>query len=260
MKHLLSSASILCLGIALAGPALSQQETTTGPAELSAGERQQLHDEVRAYLLENPEIIMEALQVLEERREVEAKQADLDVLASNHAAIYNDGHSFVTGNPDGDVTIVEFSDYRCGYCKKAHPEIAKLLASDPNIRLIVKDFPILGPDSIAAGRMAIAAHAMDSSKFGELHEALIAYPGGMTEDTAYRIAENSGYDAATLKEAAESDETTRKLEENYRLAQELGLRGTPSFIIGDEVIRGYVPAEDMEVIIAETRDSATKSN
>ncbi len=260
MKRLLSSASIVCLGAMLAGPALSQQASTTSPSDLSTPERQQLRDEVRAYLLENPEVIMEALQVLEERRDQQAKQADLDTLAANHAAIYEDGHSFIAGNPDGDVTIVEFSDYRCGYCKKAHPEITKLLDSDPNIRLIVKEFPILGPDSIAAGRMAIAALAADPSKFTELHEALIAYPGSLTGDIAYRIAENAGYDTQALKEVAESDDTTKKLEENYRLAQELGLRGTPSFIIGDEVIRGYVPAEDMEIIIAETRDNATTSN
>ncbi|MEM7176255.1 MAG: DsbA family protein [Pseudomonadota bacterium] len=260
MKRFLSSASIICLGAVLAGPALAQQASTTAPSALDVAERQQLRDEVRAYLLENPEVIMEALQVLEERRELQAKQSDLDTLATNQAAIYDDGHSFVAGNPEGDVTIVEFSDYRCGYCKKAHPEITKLLKSDPNIRLIVKEFPILGPDSIAAGRMALAALAVDPKKFNELHEALIAYPGSLTEEVAYRIAENAGYAAETLKEAAESDETSRKLEENYRLAQELGLRGTPSFIIGDEVIRGYVPAEDMEIIISETRDNATTSN
>ncbi|MEM7669715.1 MAG: DsbA family protein, partial [Pseudomonadota bacterium] len=230
-------------------------------SSLSQGQRQQLRAEVRAYLLENPEVIVEALQLLEERRAQEALQADRDLVSNNFQAIYEDGHSYVGGNPEGDVTLVEFSDYRCGFCKQAHPDIARVLQADPNVRLIIKEFPILGPDSVAAGRMAIAAKALDEGRYGGLNDALMSYPGNLTERAAYRIAESEGYDVDSLRELAASDETTVKLEANYRLAQTIGIRGTPGFIVGDEIIRGLLPANELLALIdAERREARAQSN
>ncbi|MBY8975773.1 thioredoxin domain-containing protein [Rhodobacteraceae bacterium NNCM2] len=254
MNRFSAVAAALCMSLVYTAPAMAQQSTAL--SSMSPAERAEFQSEVRAYLLENPEVILEALEILEERREQQAQAADLNIIRSNSEAIFEDGYSFVAGNPDGDITIVEFTDYRCGYCKQAHPEVASLIASDPNIRLIVKEFPILGPESVAAGRMALAAVEVDASLFGELNERLMSFPGNLTEDMAYRIAGNVGYDVDALKAEAESDATTAKLEENYRLAQELGLRGTPSFILSDEVIRGYVPAADMKKMIAEKRHAA----
>ena len=117
---------------------------------MSKAEREAFREEIRSYLLENPEVIYEAIQILEERRKNAAADADRDLVASNADAIYNDGHSWASDNADTDITVVEFLDYRCGYCKRAHPEVAELLERDPKIKLIVKEFPILGPDSVKA--------------------------------------------------------------------------------------------------------------
>ena len=212
-----------------------------------------LRDEIRAYLLENPEVILEAIQLLEDRRNQAAAEADSDLIAAHADAIFNDGHSHVLGNPDGDVTLVEFSDYRCHYCKKAHPDLKALLEQDPDIRLIIKEFPILGPDSTVAGRMALAALSLDPSLYPGLNDALMAFPGNLTEQAAYRIAQAEGYDITELKDVAASAEIDAQLEANYQLAQVLGLQGTPSFILGDEIIRGYLPLDDLKAVVAEVR-------
>ena len=220
---------------------------------MTPGERSEFRNEVRNYLLENPEVIFEAIQILEQRRNLAAQQADRDLLLSQRDAIYNDGFSFVGGNPDGDITLVEFLDYRCGFCKRAHPEVQEVLDRDPNVRLIVKEFPILGPDSVAAGRMALAALDLDRSKYEELSDALMTYDGNLTEQVAFKIAGNVGYEISALKEKAASDEIDAQLQQNYALAQALGLQGTPAFIVGNEVIRGYLPVDDLLGAIRDAR-------
>lgn len=220
---------------------------------MTPGERSEFRNEVRNYLLENPEVIFEAIQILEERRNVASQQADRDLLASQMEAIYEDGFSFIGGNPDGDITLVEFLDYRCGYCKRAHPEVQEVLDRDPNVRLIVKEFPILGPDSVAAGRMALAALDLDPGKYADLGDALMGYNGNLTEQAAFKIAGSLGYDIPALKERSASPEIEARLQQNYALAQALGLQGTPAFIVGNEVIRGYLPVDEMLSAIQDAR-------
>ena len=249
MRRILSSFALAC---ALAVP----MAASAGPLDLdnmSEADRDQFRAEVRAYLLENPEVIFEAIQILEERRNLAAQQADVQMIADNAEALFNDGYSYVGGNPDGDVTVVEFIDYRCGYCKKAHPEIQELLERDPNVRLIVKEFPILGPDSVRAGKMALAALAIDAGKYKALSDELMSYRGNLTEQVAYRIAGSVGYDIAELKERAGSNEIDDKLNRNYQVAQALRLEGTPAFVVGTEVIRGYLPVDDMLAAVQEAR-------
>ena len=212
---------------------------------MTDAERAAFREEVRAYLLQNPEVIFEAIQILEQKRNLAAEQADRDLLLSLTDKIYNDGFSFIGGNPEGDITVVEFLDYRCGYCKRAHPEIQEVLDRDPNVRLIVKEFPILGPDSISAGKMALAALDLDSSRYEELGDRLMTYPGNLTEQAAYKIAGEAGYDLVELKTRANSEVIEERMQTNYQLAQALGLQGTPAFIVGSEIIRGYLPVEDM---------------
>lgn len=245
--------AMMAAGLTIAGPA------TAEPLDLSAmseEDRAQFRAEVRAYLLENPEVIFEAIQILEQRRSQQAADADRQMVAQHAEAIFNDGFSFVGGNPDGDVTVVEFLDYRCGYCKRAHPDVLELVERDPNIRLVLKEFPILGPESVRAGKMALAALALDRSKYAELNDALMSYHGNLTEQVAYRIAGELGYDIAALKDKANSTEIDDQLSRNYQLAQALRLEGTPAFIVGDEVIRGYLPLEDMMAAVADSRAAA----
>lgn len=225
-------------------------------SSMNEDERAQFRSEVRAYLLEHPDVIFEAIQILEQRRNVAAQDADRQLVSANAESIYSDGHSWVGGNLDGDVTVVEFLDYRCGYCKRAHPEIAEMLDRDPNIRLIVKEFPILGPDSVKAGKLALAALAIDADKYKDLSDELMDYRGNLTEQAAYQIAGNLGFDIAELKERAGSAEIDDRLNENYQLAQALGLQGTPAFIVGSEIIRGYLPVDEMLSAVNDARSAA----
>ncbi|MEM8791421.1 MAG: DsbA family protein [Pseudomonadota bacterium] len=241
------------LGLLVLVPAIAVAQGTAGPTDLDEADRQKLRAEIRAYLLENPEVLVEALGILEDRRALEAEAADKALIAANKQNIFNDGHSFVGGNPDGDVTLVEFLDYRCGFCKQAHPQIVELLEADPNVRLVVKEFPILGPESVAAGRMAIAAAAIDNDRYEALNDALMNFPSNLTERAAYQIAASVGYDPQALRAEADSDATTEKLEANYELARAMGLNGTPSFILEDEIIRGLLPAPQMQALIDEKR-------
>ena len=249
MRPLLSSL-VIATTLAMAGTATSQSLDFSG---MSEEERAAFRDEVRSYLLENPEVIFEAIQILEQRRELASRQADRDLIAAHSEAIFNDGFSYVGGNVDGDVTVVEFLDYRCGYCKRAHPEVQEMLDRDPNIRLVVKEFPILGPDSVAAGKMALAALEADASRYKELGDALMTYPGNLTEEAAYRIAGDLGYDIAELKERAGSTEVDDLINRNYQLAQALGIQGTPAFVIGSEILRGYLPVNDMMKVVESAR-------
>ena len=242
--------------LALAGALLAPMSAMSDPLDLdtmSEADRAQFRAEVRAYLLENPEVIFEAIQILEQRRNMAANEADRQMVLDNADALFNDGFSWVGGNPDGDVTVVEFLDYRCGYCKRAHPEIQELLDRDPNVRLIVKEFPILGPDSVRAGKIALAALEIDGDKYETLNDELMNYQGNLTEQVTYRIAGDVGYDIAELKELAGSAGIDDKLNRNYQVARALQLEGTPAFVVGTEVIRGYLPVEDMLAAVQEAR-------
>jgi len=255
MRRTLAAAALV-LATALGGAAVAQEQSTPTLSDMSPAEREALRIEIRAYLLEHPEVLMEAIQELEKRRDADAKKADAELIADNSDALFHDPNTWVGGNPDGDVTLVEFSDYRCGYCKRAFPELKKLLERDPNIRFVIKEFPILGPDSVAAASMAMAALKVDRSKYGDLHDTLMRFNGQLTEAAAYRIAGNIGYDIANLKRTAASDEVKARIGETYELADTLGLRGTPSFVLGDRIIRGYLPIDAMLAAVVEVRTAA----
>ena len=141
--------------------------------------------------------------------------------------------------------------------KRAHPEVEELLERDPRIKIVVKEFPILGPDSVTAGRMALAALDIDPGKYKALNDALMNHKGNLTESAAYQVAASVGYDIANLKERAESELISERLNKNYQLAQTLGLQGTPAFIIGKQIIRGYLPVDDMLAVVEEERAAAS---
>jgi protein-disulfide isomerase len=243
----------LAVALALPGLAPAQQQSRPALSDMTETEREALRTEIRAYLLDYPEVLMEAINILEARRKADTRQADAALIAASSEQLYNDPDSWVFGNPDGDVTLVEFADYRCGYCKKAHPEVRELLKRDPNIRLVVKEYPILGPDSMAAARMALAALDLDPANFEALNDALMRFEGQLTEATAYQIASRVGYDIAALKKRAASAEIEARIGDNYALARTLGLQGTPSFILGNQIIRGYLPIDRMLAAVAEAR-------
>ncbi len=251
--HRAIATATLALALVIPGPTPAQEQSLPVLSDMTEAERDAFRAEVRAYLLEYPEVLMEAIKVLEDRRDASTREADAELIASHGEQLFHDPNSWVGGNPDGDVTLVEFSDYRCGYCKKAHPELQELLRRDPDIRLVVKEFPILGPDSVAAARIATAALDLDRSKYGALNDALMSFGGPLTEAAAYRIAGNTGYDIAALKARAASAEIEARIADTYALAKAMGLQGTPSFVLGNQIIRGYLPVDRMLAAVAKAR-------
>lgn len=203
--------------------------------------------QVRSYLLQNPEVIFEAVAVFEQRNATAQADMDVALLEANADALFNDGHSWVGGNPDGDVTLVEFLDYRCGFCKRAHDEVAALLDVDGNIRLIVKEFPILGPESELASRFAVAVLRLAGDEAYEtVHDTLMQHDGAITPDYLDDLATSLDLDFEVIVAEMESNDVTDILAENRALAQRLQISGTPTFVMETEMIRGFV---DSDVLI-----------
>lgn len=222
--------------------------------ELSDAERAQFRAEVRAYLMENPEVIMEAVDALREKEANAQAQADVDLVSVNAKAIFDDGYSWVGGNPEGDITLVEFLDYRCGYCKKAHDELAKLLKKDGNIRLIVKEFPILGEQSVLASRFAVAVKQVaGDDSYKAMNDALMAFRGDVTPASLRRMASTFGLDMDAIEAVMDSDAVTQEIAETRALAQRLQITGTPTFVMKDELLRGYLPYDQMKALLDEKR-------
>lgn len=241
------TAAAMALGLALPAHALDLDN-------FDAADRETLHAEIRAYLLENPEVIMEAVAVLEKRQNAGQAQADEALISANAEAIFEDGQSWVGGNPDGDVTLVEFMDYRCGYCQRAKSEVAGLLQDDGDIRFILKEFPILGDESVRASRFAIATRQVAGDKaYKAVHDALMAYNGTMNEAAFTRMADTLGLDANAIVAGMDSDSVTRVIANNHALGQTLQLSGTPSFVMGNQMLRGFVPQSALQDVVDEIR-------
>lgn len=236
------------------GTPASAQSAGFDLQSMTPEQREAFGEAVRSYLMENPQVIMEAVAVLEQRESQQQAEADVALVQSNAEALFDDGFSWVGGNPDGDVTIVEFIDYRCGYCRRAHPEVEELIASDGNIRIIVKEFPILGEASLVSSRFAVATHLVaGDDAYKSVHDALVGLEGNPSEAALRRIAQTFGYDADAILAKMDDDEVTRRIAETRALAQRMQINGTPSFVMGNEMIRGYVPLDGMRQIIAQVR-------
>ncbi|WP_417245567.1 DsbA family protein [Celeribacter sp.] len=244
----LGAAALLTASTAIAASAFDITDMTDA-------EREAFRAEVRAYIMENPEMIMEEAYEVYQQRQSEAQVAnDADLIAQSADVIYDDENDAVYGNPDGDIVLVEFSDYRCGYCKKAYPDVQALLEKDGNIKLIVKEFPILGEASILAGRFAVATKLVEGNEaYLKLHDELMQARGDVSEGSLRRLANGLEIDADAVIAQMESDEVTAILARNYQLAQDLQISGTPAFILGDQMLRGYLPYDAMVEIVAEVR-------
>ncbi|MEL6886275.1 MAG: DsbA family protein [Pseudomonadota bacterium] len=240
---------ILAIGFVAALPAVALDLS-----QMTDEQRQIFREEVRAYLMDNPQVIMEAVAVLEEREAEAQAKADLTLVSDNAAEIFDDGYSYVGGNPDGDITLVEFLDYKCGFCKRAHGEVGKLLETDGNIRLIVKEFPILGEQSLLASRFAVATKQVaGGDAYKGVSDALMELSGDVTLPALRRMANTFGLDADEIEAAMDTEAVTAELRATRALAQKLNITGTPTFVLEDELLRGYLPYDQMEVIVADKR-------
>lgn len=221
---------------------------------MSEAERAAFGEAVRDYLMENPEVILEAVNSLEERQRAEQAEADDMLVQVNAEEIFDDGFSWVGGNPEGDITVVEFLDYRCGYCRRAHPEVSELIESDGNIRYVVKEFPILGPDSEASSRFAVATKQLfGDAAYKAVSDALMELKASADDATLRRLAESLDLDADAILERMDDPQVTEVLVRTRSLAQRLQISGTPTFVMGGEMLRGYLPLEGMQQVIAEER-------
>lgn len=253
----------LCLATSLT-PLLPLPAAAFDPAHMSAPEQAALNEAIKTYILENPEILVEAMGVLEDRRIAAQAQNDTILVQANAKEIFANPHAWTGGNPDGDVTVVEFIDYRCTYCRKAFPETESLVASDGKIRLSLIEFPILGEESELASRFALAARQLGGdAAYKKVHDALYNARGRFTLETLKPIAEQAGLDANAVIAAMNSAEISDILRANRQLAESLRINGTPAFILGGkaardgqgapEMLRGYAPADIMAEKIAAQR-------
>ena len=221
---------------------------------LTNADRKVLQKEIRRYILENPDIIFEAADIVRKREAALEVQEDEELIQSNFNEIFYDNYSYVGGNPDGDITIVEFVDYKCGYCRKAAELVRELIAKDDNIRFVVKEFPILGEASLVSSKFAIAVKSIGGpEKYKVAHDILLALTAEPTEIYLRRIAKELELNPEELFEAMQSDLVAQEIDQTGELAQKLQISGTPTFILGDQFLRGFVPLEILSKAIHSER-------
>ncbi len=204
-----------------------------------------------AYLMENPDIIMKAISAQQARQQEEKDRKAAAVLEEIMPDLLN-GKAPTAGNPEGDVTIVEFFDYNCGYCKKALKDIQSTISSDEGVNFVFKEMPILGPTSLTAAKWALAAHKQD--KYFEYHIALMEHKGPKNESELSKLAKKIGLDVDQMKKDANSKEVADHVAEDLAAARSLGINGTPAFIIDGEIKSGYLGLNGLKAAIADARD------
>ncbi|MGH6954215.1 MAG: DsbA family protein [Alphaproteobacteria bacterium] len=239
----LAAAAILALGLPLA--ALGADDP------LSPEQSRQVEKIVRDYLLANPDVVMEALRTLELRKK-ESEEAQLkQTLTVERDQLLSSPDSPVLGNPKGDVSVVEFFDYRCPYCKSVMLPLLKAIADDGNVRLVLKEFPILGPESQFAAQAALAS--VKQGKYQDFHVKLMGAKGALGEAVVMEVAKSVGLDTDRLKSDMNDPAIKAEIERTYRLADALRITGTPTFVVGGRLVRGALPIEELMAIVRETR-------
>jgi protein-disulfide isomerase len=206
------------------------------PATFSAEQKQELEKIIKNYLVSNPEIFLEAQTALEAKMEKEQAEKLKVAIAENARDIYRDPTADIAGNPDGDITVVEFFDYNCGYCKRGLRDVIKLVETDPKVRVVFKELPILSKGSEEASRAAIAAGKQ--GKYWDMHKAMLEAKGQMNEAAAVQIATKLGLDLEKLKKDMTSPEVDAEIKKSEALAKKMGVNGTPHFLVGDRAIPG----------------------
>ncbi|MDB2682875.1 DsbA family protein [Alphaproteobacteria bacterium] len=231
--------------IAFAGSTAQAQDATFTPEQKSA-----IVAIFEEHLKEKPEIVMEAITLHQENEQKAEQERAESAVKENLAAMTGPEWPFA-GNVDGDVTVIEFFDFNCGYCKRAVPDIQAALKEDPNVKFIFHEMPILGPTSRTAAQYALAAHKQ--GKYFEYHVALMEHVGQKTEEEMVKLGEELKLDVDQLKTDAESEEVGKMIEESMELASKIGIRGTPAFIVEDTLFRGYLGPDGMKREIDKAR-------
>ncbi len=253
-KTFLASATALGLALVATGYIAGRGNLqVVTPAHAQEPDRAAIETIVREYLLANPEILLEMQDSLETKQQEQQRVASLETIKQNKDAIFNSSFDGVVGNPEGKITIVEFYDYNCGYCKRAMDDMDALTKDDPDLRFVLKEFPILSANSQKASIVSMAFHLLQPEKYGEFHRALMAVEGGASEEAAIRIAVSLGATEAELREKMKDPSIPQALSATYELANKLSITGTPSYVIGDEVVFGALGKEVLAEKIADAK-------
>lgn len=241
----------LSLLVALAASSAASPVHATNHSVFGSEETHEIERIVGDYIRNNPEIIVDAFRQLEDRRRLaEAEQLQRQI-AQEREALINDPGSPVGGNPNGDVAVVEFFDYRCPYCKVVAPALARLIEDDANLRFVYKEWPILGPVSVVAARAALAAR--EQGLYVAFHDRLMSGSEQLSEKMIFDIAEDTGLNVEKLRQDMELPEIEAILQRNAKLAARLRITGTPAFVIGDVLVPGAVELSDLKALVEEAR-------
>jgi protein-disulfide isomerase len=234
-------------------PAMTPNPAATQVADISDGQRSEIEGIIRNYLIANPEIIRDAINELQRKEDEAARVAQTKAITDNSETLFDSKNEVVLGNPKGDVTLVEFFDYNCAYCRRAHADMKKLIEDDPNLRVVLKEFPILGDGSVAAAQIAVAVLTTAPEKYAAFHDALITEKGQVDGDKALAVASDLGLDPEVLKQQANSDATKDNLTEVRDLAERLDLTGTPSYATKLKVVVGAAGYDALKAEIKAAR-------
>ncbi|WP_395709764.1 DsbA family protein [Reyranella sp.] len=247
---------VVCAGLAAVGALVAALATT--PARLASpgqapapADRSAFGKSIREYLLTNPEVLVEAMQELERRQDSQREAVAQKGVQENQAELFRDPDSPIGGNPNGNVVVVDFNDYQCPYCKRAHQAVKSVLAADGNVKIIYKDLPILGEASKIAALAALASTRQ--GKHQALHDALMENNGKLDRDRILEIAVSVGLDRAQLEKDMQDPKLKQIIDRNLALASALGVRGTPAFVIGKQFVPGAVDANTLKQLIADAR-------
>ena len=223
-------------------------------AEFTPAQQNEIRSLIKDYLIKNPEILQEAMSELEKRQADNEKAAQSKALAEWMPVLLKSGRSTVLGNPKGDVTLIEFFDYNCGYCKRALSDLQKLTDADKNLRIIIRDFPVLGPDSVEAAMVGVAARQqLSGAKYMDFHVKLLESKGRIGKDRAFAVAKELNVDLQKLQKDMDLSETRSILSETMQIGDALRLQGTPAYLIGNEVIFGAVGFDSLKQAVDSTR-------
>ena len=250
------STSSSVASVATAGGAGAGAVKVADTGAFTDAQKAEIESLIEGYLLEKPEILERMMATLRDREEKQRVERNAKLVIENREALYRSDFDYVYGNEKGDVGIIEFFDYNCGWCKRALGEVQQLADSDPNVRLIMKEFPIFGEDSEFAARAAMASKRQ--GKYWDYHVALMQ-ERRVTKDNALVIAERVGIDVAKLKEDMEKPEIAEAIKQTQAIAQQLGIEGTPAFIVDATVNVGFVPSSGLREMIAATRTEGCKA-
>jgi protein-disulfide isomerase len=253
---------ILLAPLAAAQDRNPQNNQTAAPASsmdapdaFSPAQSREIEKIVKNYLVQHPEVLQEAMETLDRRqKEAEADKART-VIKENNATIFDSTHQVVLGNPQGKVTMVEFFDYNCAFCKRAMADMLDLLKTNSDLKFVLKEFPVLGPGSVEAAHVAVAARMQDPSgkKYMEFHQKLLGSRGPADKMRALAIAKDVGFDVSRIEKDMNSDEVKATIEESMKLADALGVSGTPTYVVGDEVVVGAVGLDELRAKIKNER-------